>query len=220
MKTNKIHREILRNKIIKVSRRFFLEQGYEKTSIRQIVKKVGLPTGSLYNFFQNKEELLLYSLKDALFEISSLTDSITEEYKEPLLRYALDIALGMTEIFKHKYLFNLYSAIYQNESVEKLVIGLKITKMKNLLKELNLHFNDDEIHSRILVVHGAIKALMMAKINKELSADFKDIYSLTIKVALSEFDIPKQKIDKIIKLTTEVIQSKSFSREIVEKLRL
>ena len=72
----------------------------------------------------------------------------------------------------------------------------------------------------ILVVHGAIKALMIAKINKALSANSKDLYSLTIKVALSEFDIPREKIDKIIKLTTEIIQSNSFSRDLVEKLKL
>jgi len=99
------------------------------------------------------------------------------------------------------------------------MISLKVTRMKNLLNDLNLHFTDNEIHSRILAIHGATRTLMLAKINKQLSANFNDIYSLIIRIALSEFNIPKKKINKIIKLTTEIIKNKTFSRNLAEKLK-
>ena len=162
MKTRKANREEVRNNIIKISRRLFLEQGYENTTVRQVLKKARLSTGSLYHFFKNKEEILLFSLKDALLEISSLTDSIAVKYNEPMLRYALGIAVGISEIFKYKHLFNFYNAIYKNESAENFMISLKVTRMKNLLNDLNLHFTDNEIHSRILAIHGATRALMLA----------------------------------------------------------
>ena len=219
MKTRKASREVLRNNIIKISRRLFLEQGYENTTVRQVLKEARLSTGSLYHFFKNKEEILLVSLKDALFEISSLTDSIAVKHHEPMLRYALGVALGISEIFKYKHLFNFYNAIYKNETAENFMINLKVTRMKNLLNDLNLHFTDNEIHSRILAIHGATRALMLAKINKQLSANLNDIYSLIIKIALSEFNIPEKKINKIIKLTTKIIQTKTFSRSLAEKLK-
>ena len=75
MHTRKASSELLKKRIIKISRRLFLAQGYENTSVRQILKKAGLSTGSLYHFFKNKEEILLLGLHDALIEISSLTDS-------------------------------------------------------------------------------------------------------------------------------------------------
>jgi AcrR family transcriptional regulator len=219
MKTRKTSREVVRNKIIKTSRKLFLDQGYENTTVRQILKQAGLSTGSLYHFFKNKEEILLYALKDALLEISSLTDSMAVQYNEPVLRYALGIALGTSEIFKSKHLFNFYSAIYKNESAENFMISLKVTRMKSLLNDLNLHFTDIEIHSRILAIHGATRALMLATINKQLSANLNDIYSLIIKIALSEFNIPQKKINKIIELTTKIIQSKTLSKDLAEKLK-
>jgi AcrR family transcriptional regulator len=130
MKTREANREVVRNKIIKISRRLFLEQGYENTTVRQVLKKASLSTGSLYHFFKNKEEILLFSLKDALLEISSLTDSMAVKYNEPMLRYALGIAIGTSEIFKYKHLFNFYNAIYKNESAENFMINLKVTRMK------------------------------------------------------------------------------------------
>jgi AcrR family transcriptional regulator len=219
MKIRKANSDAVRNSIIKISRRLFLEQGYENTTVRQVLKKAHLSTGSLYHFFKNKEEILLFSLKAALFEISSLTDSIAVKYNEPLLRYALGVALGISEIFNYKNLFNFYNAIYRNESAENFMISLKITRMKTLLHDLNLHFTDSEIHSRVLAIHGATRALMLAKINKQLSANLNDIYSLIIRIALSEFNIPEKKINTIIKLTTKIIQTKTFSRSLAEKLK-
>lgn len=219
MKTRKADSEALRNNIIKISRRLFLEQGYENTTVRQVLKEASLSTGSLYHFFKNKEEILLVSLKDALFEISGLTDSIAVKYNEPMLRYALGVSVGISEIFKYKHLFNFYNAIYRNETAENFMINLKVIRMKNLLNDLNLHFTDNEIHARILAIHGATRALMLAKINKQLSASLSDIYSLIIKIALSEFNIPEKKINKIINLTTKIIQTKTFSRNLAEKLK-
>jgi AcrR family transcriptional regulator len=219
MKIRKANREVLRNRIIKISRRLFLEQGYENTTVRQVLKKTNLTTGSLYHFFKNKEEILLCSLKDALLEISNLTDSMAIKYNEPILRYTLGIALGISKIFKYKPLFNFYNAIYKNESAEKFMISLKVNRMKDLLNDMNLHFTDNEIHTRVLAIHGATRALMLAKINKQLSANLNDIYSLIIKIALSEINIPKKKINKIIEITTKIIQTKTFSRNLAEKLK-
>jgi AcrR family transcriptional regulator len=218
MKTRKANREALRKKIIKISRKLFLEQGYENTTVRQILKKAGLSTGSLYHFFKNKEEILLFSLKDALLEISSLTDGMAVQYNEPVLRYALGIALGTSEIFKYKPLFNFYDAIYKNESAENFMVNLKVTRMKNLLNELNLHFTDNEIHTRILAIHGATRSLMLAKINNQLSASLEEIYSLIIKIALSEFTVPEKHIEKILKLTRTIIQAETLSRDLAAKL--
>ena len=89
--------------------------------------------------------------------------------------------------------------------------------MKKLLKDLNLHFTDKEIHSRVLAIHGATKALMMAKINEQLPASPEDIYSLLITIALSEFDIPRQKIADILSLTNKIIKTETLSSNLMKK---
>ena len=140
------------------------------------------------------------------------------KHNEPVLRYALGIALGTSEIFKYKPLFNFYDAIYKNESAENFMVDLKVSRMKTLLKELNLHFTDNEVHTRILAIHGATRALMLAKINNQLSASLEEIYSLIIKIALSEFNIPKKQIEKILKLTKKIIQAETLSQDLAGKL--
>ena len=219
MKIREAHALVTKRRIIRISRRLFLEQGYDKTSVRQILNKSGLSTGSLYHFFKNKEEILLSGLHESLVNISRLTDRIAVECQEPLLRYALDVALATCEILKDKHLLNLYKAISQTASVDHAVIDIKVNKMKKLLTDLNLHFSDKEIHSRILAIHGATKALMMAAINEQIPVSPEDIYSLILNMALSEFNIPKKKIEKILLLTGKIIKDEELSSNLKKKLK-
>ncbi len=219
MKIREANALVTKRRIVRISRRLFLEQGYEKTSVRQILNRSGLSTGSLYHFFKNKEEILLSGLHESLVDISRLTDRIAVECHEPLLRYALDVALATSEILKDRNLVNLYKAISQTASVDHAVIDIKVNKMKKLLNDLNLHFSDKEIYSKILAIHGATKALMMAAINEQIPVNPEDIYSLIINMALSEFNIPKEKIAKILLLTGNIIKDKELSSSLKKKLK-
>lgn len=41
----------VRANILNTAKRLFLEQGYKKTTIRQIVQESGITSGSIYNLF-------------------------------------------------------------------------------------------------------------------------------------------------------------------------
>lgn len=49
--------EETRNRILEESIKLFIEQGYEKTTTRQILQKVGILNGSLYNIYKSKEDI-------------------------------------------------------------------------------------------------------------------------------------------------------------------
>jgi AcrR family transcriptional regulator len=65
------HAEGTRQRIIGVGTRLFYERGYHGTSVRQIAAGLDMGTGSLYNHFSSKQELLLticLDAADALYE--------------------------------------------------------------------------------------------------------------------------------------------------------
>lgn len=49
--------EGIRQRILEESVKLFLEQGYEKTTTRQILQRVGILNGSLYNIYKGKEDI-------------------------------------------------------------------------------------------------------------------------------------------------------------------
>ena len=58
--------EEVRNKVIAVARRLMVQQGYQKTTIRQIVRETGVASGSIYYLFGGKEGILNEIINDLM----------------------------------------------------------------------------------------------------------------------------------------------------------
>ena len=86
-------REDLRNQIMKASVELFVEQGYEKTTTRQILQKVSILNGSLYNIFRNKEDIFNAVMTDALSESINEAEKFLGENITPLDRVAFPLCL-------------------------------------------------------------------------------------------------------------------------------
>lgn len=57
--TSRNSKEDTRNRIIESAKKLFAEQGYQKTTIIEISKQIGLSEAALYEYFKGKEDLLL-----------------------------------------------------------------------------------------------------------------------------------------------------------------
>ena len=71
-----------RQKIIEVSARLFLEKGFDKTSMRDIVEGLGMSKGAIYHQFASKEEIMqaVNQMQDEM--IQQQIEAIKEEIKE------------------------------------------------------------------------------------------------------------------------------------------
>ena len=52
------HREVTVGKILEVSKRLFLEKGYDNTKIQDIADELGMTKGAIYHHFESKEEIM------------------------------------------------------------------------------------------------------------------------------------------------------------------
>ena len=64
-----------RKKLLDSAKQEFLDKGYMKASLRTICKNVGVTTGALYFFFQDKEDLLRQLVEVPLQRLASLIQS-------------------------------------------------------------------------------------------------------------------------------------------------
>jgi AcrR family transcriptional regulator len=57
VRISKEHDERL-TEFLDTARQLFFEKGYEKTSVNDIIEKVGVAKGTFYHYFKSKEDLL------------------------------------------------------------------------------------------------------------------------------------------------------------------
>ena len=99
MARNKYPEETV-NLILETAGRLFVEKGYERTSIQDIVDNLGgLSKGAIYHHFKSKEEIL-----------SAVTDRMTEESEVLLSRIRDDKDLRpYIQNYAHSTVYDRYS---------------------------------------------------------------------------------------------------------------
>jgi AcrR family transcriptional regulator len=90
----------------KVALELFAEQGYEKTSLREIAERLGVTKAALYYHFKSKEDIVHSFTDDYFAEIDGLLldwakdQPRTEETRLELLDRYVGIVLAGSEVFR------------------------------------------------------------------------------------------------------------------------
>ena len=94
-----------RARVQKVALELFAEQGYEKTSLREIAGRLGVTKAALYYHFKSKEDIVHSFTDDSFAEIDDLLDWAkdqprTEETNREILDRYVGIVLAGSEVFR------------------------------------------------------------------------------------------------------------------------
>ena len=66
------NKEANRIKIIESGIEIFSRKGISETTVRDIIRNTGLASGTFYNYFKNKEEVLIAALDDAAYDLAKI----------------------------------------------------------------------------------------------------------------------------------------------------
>jgi len=88
-----------RKEILDAATRLFAKNGYHGTTMSEIAREAEFSTGSLYNFFENKEELYFSLMRDKIEALEEELDKIytTEEGVEESLKSFISTILDYFE---------------------------------------------------------------------------------------------------------------------------
>jgi AcrR family transcriptional regulator len=94
-----------RSRAQKVALELFAEQGYEKTSLREIAERLGVTKAALYYHFKSKEDIVHSFTDDYFAEIDAMLDWArgqprTERTRHEVLDRYVGIVLAGSEVFR------------------------------------------------------------------------------------------------------------------------
>jgi AcrR family transcriptional regulator len=94
-----------RSRVQKVALELFAEQGYEKTSLREIAERLGVTKAALYYHFKSKEDIVHSFTDDYFAELDALLDWAKnqprgEEKRREILDRYVSIVLASNEVFR------------------------------------------------------------------------------------------------------------------------
>ena len=88
--------------------RRFAANGYDQTSVAEIVDGLGVGKGVFYWYFASKEELLHDVLRDAQLDLRRAQHAAIRDEPDPVGRIALGIRASFAWLSAHRALFTLF----------------------------------------------------------------------------------------------------------------
>jgi AcrR family transcriptional regulator len=82
-KVSEEYRQARRAQILAAARRRFIRQGFQETSMADLLAEAGLSSGAVYNYFSSKEEMILAIAEENIGQvISVLRESATGAHRD------------------------------------------------------------------------------------------------------------------------------------------
>ncbi|MEL6256761.1 MAG: TetR/AcrR family transcriptional regulator, partial [Bacteroidota bacterium] len=164
------HKDEVLRKVMEASERLFKEQGYQKTSIRQITAASGIRIGTLYHFFKDKEDIfrhIIYAfMKEILEQVSELSQG-----DDPWLEFTLENYLHLQAIQKHEKIAELYVVAHSSEALSKELLEERQRRDMELLGKILPHLNEEDFRIRTFMLSGYFQTFAQEVGNSRLEAE-------------------------------------------------
>jgi len=79
-KVSKEHQQQRRAKILEAAKQVFIENGYERTTMKHVMDASNVSRGGLYQYFSNKEEVFESLLYESLLRVSEETSELLNQH--------------------------------------------------------------------------------------------------------------------------------------------
>lgn len=203
---NKIVKKRDQNKcedILKVAKKLFSEQGYEKTSVRQIVETASTSMGNLYFHFPDKLSILQAICKNY---IDILREQISEIHALsfcPEVGFALDLKIGYINTLENPKLFPLWLVIRRIPEIYRTNIENKKIRLQKFFED---QIDPVELDPLAIAMQGIVDSFYEQKGEGRLNKDSINPGYRIIDYSLRLLGYSQQRIQEVIQEVEAYIQ--------------
>jgi AcrR family transcriptional regulator len=127
-------REERRGQIVAAAQRLFAVQGYEATSMQQVVAEAGTSIGSCYFYFRNKEDLLRAVIEEVNAAIGNEIDAAIAQVPIGPARLAAAIDAGVRSLSRRAAVMRLVLAESANPALRETVSSIYVARVQRFFE--------------------------------------------------------------------------------------
>lgn len=128
-----------KKRLLEASKELFYENGFEKTTITQIIKKAKTGYGTAYVYFKGKDDILIMLIEDVMQEFLDMANTpfapSSKQEAEALIHKQVLLFLNMAN--KNHQIMKVFS--------EAIGLSLAVNSKWNEIRESNIHYITKDI---------------------------------------------------------------------------
>lgn len=196
MSKRKEHEAEVRRKITKAARRLFQDQGYNQTTIRQITQAAEVKTGSLYHFYQDKEDIFSTIVREVFYRVAERTNELVPA-EELLLQSACELSWHIHSMLLDERTAELYVVTYNSPRISALILADQVQRSQYLFGQRHSRFQKEDHQLRAMYIKGFLQAIALRISSGEAIALHPTIEK-AVQLMFRLYDISSAEVQKVL----------------------
>ena len=189
--------EKTKSKLLHIAAKMFLEQGYYKTTLRELADEAGVAYSSLVNIFGSKEgmlsELVAYVLECQFDATEKLLSGITDD---KILFYAAETTLQLYMAESHEHIREMYSVSYSLSETSKIIYDTITHKLEKIFAEHLPELETKDFYCLEIASGGIMRSFMTVPCDMFFTMDMK--VRVFLESTFRVYCVPEDKIAEAI----------------------
>jgi len=199
---------IKRDDIIKAALKLFSEHGYNKTSVRQIVKEANTSMGNLYFHFPNKQSILEYLCSDFVEVLRKQIKKIRDISVSPEVGFALDFKIGYLATLEDKTFSKIFAMARKTPEIHQHSLENKRIRLQTFFGD---RISEDELETMAVAIQGIADSIFEQKRRKQLKTSAEKLSNTIIDYSLRLLGYSQFRIQEVIKEVSHYIHENKIT---------
>ena len=204
--SRKEKKELMRDDIARVAFELFMEQSYEKTTMRQIAYRAKILNGSLYNIYPSKDDIFDYIFMKTVDTRNNKCIEIVTDEKDYLFALALPFALELYIGKENTKLAELIHEAYSNWNTFNKIVDLDIGWIASVSEKFGIPLEQDRLKPMIIAIDGGFSKIIDRYIF-EHEGDFQEDLRTLMILLFTLLNLPLHSIDHLTQRFVEMFSS-------------
>ena len=204
-----------KKRILQTCVRLFLENGYQRTTMQEILREAQVSSSSFQNLFRSKDGVLM-ELVNFMFENQFGTArSIAGEVLPPVYVYATETALQITLTELNENLREIYLEVYTRQHLLDYIQRATAKELYQIFGPYQPALTEQDFYELELGTAGLMRAYMANPCTAEFPLERKLNRFLTL--ALRGYKVPEEELQRVLAFLRG-LDIRSVAQKVMEEL--
>ena len=205
----------IKNRILSVCVRLFLEQGYHQTPISQIIKEANISASTFQNIFHTKDGVLNELIEFMFSGQFGAARSIAGDTLPPVYTYAAETAIQLVLTELNENLRDVYLEAYTVPATADYIYRHTAVELHKIFGQYFPEYTESDFYKIEIGTAGIMRGYMAKKCDIHFPLDKK--IECFLSLSMRVYKIPEQEQEKILSYI-KGLDVCAIANEVMQKL--
>lgn len=204
-----------KKRILTVCVKLFLEQGYKKTTVAQIVKEASVSNSIFQNIFRAKDGVLTELVEFMFSNQFAMARSIADAQLPSIYIYAIETAIQITLTEQNENLREIYIEAYTQREASEYIFRETAKELYQIFSSYQPELTERDFYEMEIGSASIMRGYMAHPCDKLLTLERKVRLFLTM--SLRAYNVPKEELERVIRFI-EGLDVRAISERVMQEL--